>query len=167
MEKIIPPTVDEGDRNVTERIHLVIDDLLTMVKSQSEGNESARLERLKKVESKRKNCLDKLKRVEKAKLQKEEQLVYLERCWSTLENGVPEMVTDLDPHPSQKGWKRKRKADKSERRRLERKKEDKDLAMDVLEGILQQVEVEHDCGVSVACPAWLCCILVKEVKLET
>ena len=80
---------------------------------------------------------------------------------------MPEMVTDLDPHPSQKGWKRKRKADKSERRRLEKENEDKDLAMDVLEGILQQVEVEHDCGVSVACPAWLCCMLVKKVKLET
>ena len=70
MEKIIPPTVDEGDRNVTERIDLVIDDLLTMVKSQSEGNESARLERLKKVESKRKNCLDKLKWLKKLNYRK-------------------------------------------------------------------------------------------------
>jgi hypothetical protein len=33
------------------------------------------------------------------------------------------MVTYLDPHPSLKGWKRKRKADKSEMRKLEREKE--------------------------------------------
>ena len=167
MENIIPPTVEEGDKNVTERITPVIDDLLRKAIYQSEVNESDRLERLKKVKIRRKNCLEKLKRLEKAKEQKEKQLAYLERWWSTLENGVPEMVTYLDPHPSPKGWKRKRKADKSEMRKLEREKEGKVLATDVLEGILQQVEVEHDCGVSVACPAWLCCMLVKKRKLET
>ena len=167
MENIIPPTVEEGDKNVTKRITLVNDDLLRKAIYQSEVNESARLERLKNVEIRRKNCLDKLKRLEKANEQKEEQLAYLERWWSTLENGVPVMVTDLDPHPSQKVWKRKRRADKSEMRRLAREKEGKDLATDVLEGILHQVEVEHDCGVSVACPAWLYCMLVKKEKLET
>ena len=72
----------------------------------------------------------------------------------------------MDPQPIQRVMKRKRKAGKSEKlRRLEGSR-NKSAISEILEDILEQTSIQHDCGTSPACPAWYCASLCEKKRIE-
>ena len=86
--------------------------------------------------------------------------------WTNLEDGVPDLETEMDPQPIQRVMKRKRKAGKSEKlRRLEGSR-NKSAISEILEDILEQTSIQHDCGTSPACPAWYCASLCEKKRIE-
>ena len=86
--------------------------------------------------------------------------------WTNLEDGVPDMETEMDPQPIQRVMKRKRKAGKSEKlRRLEGSR-NKSAISEILEDILEQTSTQHDCGTSPAYPAWYCASLCEKKRIE-
>ena len=99
---------------------------------------------------------------------------HLELIWSNLELGLTEWATTLEPKTEQEDMslsnKRGRTGSRMESARDEDRKSRQDtiiaMAQWVLEVVLEQVGVEHDCGLSEACPAWMCESMIKMRKIE-
>ena len=87
---------------------------------------------------------------------------------------MTEWATTLEPKTEQEDMslsnKRGRTGSRNEKARDEDRKSRRDtiiaMAQWVLEVVLEQVGVEHDCGLSEACPAWMCESMIKMRKIE-
>ena len=100
-----------------------------------------------------------------AESQRKELLERLEAMWSELESGVPEAKMWKEPNPRQEERpcsKRKRKPSKQER--LERRLAAA-ISSQLVEELVGRLEIEHNCGISPACPAWWCEGLIERKKL--
>jgi hypothetical protein len=152
VEMIVEPAEDLGRVIVTNRMDEILEDLTMSAIKRSDQNTSARLE--------------KQARLDRAREQREVLTVYLDRWWTSLEGGVPEMETSLEPHYTQKGLKRHRDLSKTDRARRTELEDAMEMATEVVKDIMAEVGVRHDCGMSTACPAWYCCSQVKKADLE-
>ena len=152
VERIIEPAEELGRVIVTNRMDEILEDLTMSAIKRSDQNTSARLE--------------KQARLDRAREQREVLTVYLDRWWTSLEGGVPEMETSLEPHYTQKGLKRHRDLSKTDRARRTELEDAMEMVTEVVKDIMMEVGVRHDCGMSTACPAWYCCSQVKKADLE-
>ena len=108
-----------------------------------------------------------------AEKEKRELANHLELIWSNLELGLPEWATSTEPQAEQEdslSIKRCRTGSRKERARDEDRKSRRNtiiaMAQWVLGVVLEQVRVEHDCGMSEACPAWMCERIIKMRRIE-
>ena len=152
VEMIVEPAETLGRRNATSRMDGILEDLIMAAIKRSERNTSARLERQA--------------RLDRAREQREVLTVYLDRWWTSLEGGVPEMKTSLEPHYTQKGLKRNRNLSKTDRARRTKLGDAMEMAAGFMKDIMAEVGVRHDCGLSTACPAWYCCSHNRRAELE-
>ena len=126
---------------------------------------SLRMARLERATKKTTALRMKMERRRKAELERSNLMMKLGELWSTLEAGVPGVEKQQESHSSQeeephRDRKRKRepirrdkitvKAEKSAR------KMGRELSSQLVEEVLLGMEIEHDCGISLACPAWFC-----------
>ena len=94
--------------------------------------------------------------------------MYLDRWWTTLEGGEPNLEIEMEPHPIQRGGKRKKDPTRKDKIR----EEERQAASDgtgtgsMLDMIMGMVAVQHDCGYSTACPGWWCQRMAKKKILE-
>ena len=90
----MPPTVEEcGKVAVLDRVKELVEEIVGS--ATDEGKSKA---------------MAKERRLEDAKRQKARLLEYLRLWWTNLEDGVPDLETEMDPQPIQRVMKRKRKA---------------------------------------------------------
>ena len=97
-EKLITPVISAGHEIVNTRVEKIVTDIL---------DESIMIGEGRKQQT----------RLETARRRKETLLRYLDRWWTTLEEGVPDLEVDLEPHTLQRGEKRKKDATKKEKLR--------------------------------------------------
>jgi hypothetical protein len=98
----------------------------------------------------------------------------MELIWSYLELGQPEWASTSEPQTEQEDMplsnKRGRTGSRKETARDEDRKSRRNtiiaMAQWVLGVVLEQVRVEHDCGMSEACPAWMCERIIKMRRIE-
>ena len=99
---------------------------------------------------------------------------HLELIWSNLELGLPEWATTLEPQTEQEDMPLSNKRGRTGSRKGRATDEDRNCRRDtiitmaqwVLEVVLEQVGVEHDCGMSEACPAWMSERMIKMRRIE-
>ena len=72
----------------------------------------------------------------------------------------------MEPHPSQRGGKRKKEQSKKEKLRDEEKLAAQDIAGSMLDLAVDGMCVQHDCGYSTACPGWWCVKMREKISLE-
>ena len=128
-----------------------MEDLVGNAVRESEENSTSRLERNRRLEA--------------AKKQSEKLLDYLNIWWSTLEEGVPELETEMDTHPFQRGRKRKRRNGANGKERKLESKETVNMATNLVEEMIEEVSIQHDCGYNPACPAWYCCMICDKLNV--
>ena len=90
-EELLPGVRNAGQKLIVERAGELVEDLVRDAIRESEENSTSRLERNRRLEA--------------AKKQREKLLDYLNIWWSTLEEGVPELETEMETHPFQRGRK--------------------------------------------------------------
>ena len=91
-------------------------------------------------------------RLGKAKERREKLLTYLDRWWTTLEGGDPNLEKEMEPLPFQRGEKRKTDPNKKDILRQEERQDAQRMAGSMLDLVMDVMCVQHDCGYSTACP---------------
>jgi hypothetical protein len=150
----VEPAEGIGREIVTSRIKDILDDQILSAMEICEQNTSARL--------------DRQARLDRAREQREKLILYLDRWWTSLEGGVPEMETPLEPDYILTGLKRHRdpSTSKTDMARKTEHEDTMEMASEVVKDIMLEVGVRHDCGMSTACPAWYCCDQVEKADIE-
>jgi hypothetical protein len=71
----------------------------------------------------------------------------------------------MEPHPSQRGEKRKIVPTKKDRMRDEEREAAQDIAGSILDLVMDRLCVQHDCCNSTACPGWWCMMMMDKKSL--
>ena len=71
-------------------------------------------------------------------------MMYLDRWWTTLEGGAPDLLVEMEPHPSQRGEKRKIVPTKKDRMREDERQAAQDIAGSMLDLVMDRLCVQHD-----------------------
>ena len=79
--------------------------------------------------------------------------------------GGGEPNLEIEPHPTERGGKRKKDPTKKDKIREEKRQAANDVAGSMLDMIMGMVAVQHDCGYSTACPGWWCMLMVEKKSL--
>ena len=101
-------------------------------------------------------------RLKKAKSKKEKLLMYLDRWWTTLEGGEPDLEVEMEPLPTQRGGKRKKNPTKKDKIREEERQAAEEVAGSMLDTVMGMLAEQHDCGYSTACPGWWCEMMARK-----
>ena len=154
-----------GHDNVGLRVTSVLEDLLLAIPGLADQKSSLRMARLERGMEKTKQIRLKVKRRLLAESQRKELLERLEAMWSELESGVPEAKMWKEPNPRQEERpcsKRERKPSKQE---ILESRLAAAISSQLVEELVGRLEIEHNCGISPACPAWWCEGLIERKKL--
>ena len=142
LNSVADKVVEEGAARVYIRVDGMMKDILEDAVEDAEGkNASRRMERKA--------------RLVEAEQQRNKLLMNLEKYWSALEGGIP----DLEESFSEPDLCRKRK------RGIEPRQINQEVDM-IINMVLGMVDLQHNCGISTACPAWYCCWLVECDRMD-
>ena len=158
---VIPRVMEDGGRVVNTRVSTIMEELVGDAWEEIGYREVLNSSRLEKADQKRESLTKRLERRNEAEKQRKNLMERLEILWSSMETGMPELDITMETHPSpQTTTKRKRECTRTERRLVREGKDSRRLATSeaemVINIILDEISIHHDCGVSAACPAWLC-----------
>ena len=162
-----------GRKIMEDTVMGVVEDIVGTIVQTSQEISASRMDRLAKQARKNQDYQDRMRRLENAEKARNKLLKDLEEIWSFLEDGMPEMETDLEPHSKEEETryrKRRRKLTKGEKKRAREMNEYRELGENmagwVVDQVVEQVAVEHNCQGSAACPAWLCCWSEEYRRIE-
>ena len=78
---------------------------------------------------------------------------------------MPELETDMETHPFQRGRKRKRRNGAPGKERKLQRIETVRMTTSLVEELIGRVSIQHDCGYNPACPAWYCCMICDKLNV--
>ena len=135
-----------GSKLVEDNVIGVVVDMVNTIGQASQMKTAIRMYRLARQAKKSKEFQNETERLKKAKHQRDRLLRELEEVWSFLEDGMPGLETDQEPHSIKEGRT-------TTTFRSMNKKLDANMARGMVDLVLDQVAVEHNFQGSAACPA--------------
>ena len=175
VDTAISEATELGHAGIRNCASSLVEELMLAIPGLADEKSSLRMARLERSAEKTKALRMKIERRNKAEKEKIHLMKRLEELWSQLEAGVPEARMHQEAHSNQEeqpqmDGKRKRETRRREkitmRDEASSRRIGREISTQLVEEILLGMEREHDCGISPACPAWLCEKITNRLEME-